>query len=755
VHEFSSYAHLKTFVDECARRHGFQLIWDVKGGEDKLQHGGSANCWCRGSPPADEAIDVINPVAQKKKRAVKVTHREQLHCNCGWRVCWNRKGEKREEWVWHITKTRVLTHTGHEVKASSSTGLVIDSLRQVPADMELLLQNAVRSGMTGQMELRRFTEKQLRVSIDDNTFHNLVQKTKRSLGVAVNDEEEFSILLRWLLKEVEEHRAVARFSTEAGNKVIDRVFYMSTDMIHNLDRNGCVLIMDTTFKTNRFLWPLLLVCGINEHFQTVLLGCALLHHQGESDFVWALEQMKTAVSAAAWEAVSCVATDGDEGMRNAIEAVLPHAHQIRCWYHLEQNLRHNLSSFLTVHFDEFLTEWKGVCGKETEEEYQRARGELHRAYPAAVEYLEKNTWKNAALFVQCFTKRWCTLGILSTQRVEGMNAKLKTVMHVSSKTPLNVLFETLRWAASEIDRKAQEKMKELEAEWLKRADKDRLTFNGLIKPHLTRYAQVKVREQFDLVHNYRHTQEVVDGILVFYVQRVSRVGTKRVVKVTADTMDCSCFFPATHLLPCRHVLCLNQQLMLTPFVPAQVGQRWMKKYKPPLGASTASLSLPLPPNPSTPLPSYLSTCVQAGEIPAQNRRAGELRGLCDTIVSRGSEDKDNWFTILAWVRELTQRIEELGAAPRSSSVSSSAPLSQPSPSTLASLSQPSSSTALDNDDALTRLTSLHPSLTIGEVQQPLRPLSKRHRAKEKRTASQGERRKSKRNRHEGLSLTQA
>jgi MULE transposase domain len=725
VHEFYSYSDLHYFLEQYAQLRGFRLCWKAKGGEDKANHGGVARCWCYQRPPDTNQLDPINPVAQRKQ-GVRVSHRGKLRCNCPWLVCWNRTGSVRNQWKWHVTNKRHLQHN-HDVQAlTCEDALVIDSMRRVPHDMELLLSGLIRSGVTNEHILLRFTQHQLGAVIDGPTFHNIVNKIKSGLGVSVTDDE-FKHLLVWLVEQLEKRAAIARFSA-SSEREIDRVFYMSADMVYNMNRNGCVLIMDSTHKTNRFNFPLLLVCGINEHSQTVLLAVALIHHQTTESFVWVLEQMKGATSPEAWGDISCIATDGDQAMDAAIEMMVPHARHLRCWYHLEQNLRHNLLSSLTVHFEEFLEEWKAVAGLEVEEDHLHRRAVLHKDYPAAVEYLEENIWKNAALFVRCYTKHICTLGILSTQRVEGMNAKLKGMLRVNCKTALLLLFDTLRYAASEIDRAAVEKMKQLDDEWQRHAYKE--TFPALTHQHISRYAQAKVQEQFDLAHNYRVTRAVREDANVFYVQRPTRNDVRREVKVTADSMECSCCFPATYLLPCRHVICLNQELMLTPFVPSQVGKRWLRSYKPPLGykpdfPSNASQ----PSSSSSPvLPSFLVNQVQAGEIPARKRRYGELRGFLDTIASRGADDAEAFPRIRCRVQELCRWVEaETSAAPSTSAA-------VPTPLPLASMEQSS-------DDPTARLTSLHPTLTIADTREPVKPRRGKGREQERRQASQGERKK--------------
>ena len=99
---------------------------------------------------------------------------------------------------------------------------------------------------------------------------------------------------------------------------------------------------------------------------------------------------------------------------------------------------------------------------------------------------------------------------------------------------------------------------------------------------------------------------------------------RRGVRSSRETMRCSCNFPATHLLPCRHVLTMNLYLYGAAFNRGQVGQRWLRYYRP-VAAIEQSSSHPIglpPPLPTEPIPSFLSTshlpAVHAGE-------AGEIR----------------------------------------------------------------------------------------------------------------------------------
>jgi hypothetical protein len=195
----------------------------------------------------------------------------------------------------------------------------------------------VKSGIAVSEAERRFLMDTQKVSIDKDVFRNLVHRVKADLGM-YDSASDFARLLQWLQEEMRNSAAVARYHVELGH-VLDGVFYMSADMVYNFGRNSVAVVMDTTFKTNRFGWPLLIVCGVNEHGQTVVFAVAVLHHQTTEAFTWVLESMREAVAADDWAAINTVLTDGDQAMSAAISSVWPHVHHVRCIYHLEMNLR--------------------------------------------------------------------------------------------------------------------------------------------------------------------------------------------------------------------------------------------------------------------------------------------------------------------------------------------------------------------------------------------------------------------------------
>ena len=52
---------------------------------------------------------------------------------------------------------------------------------------------------------------------------------------------------------------------------------------------GNVLAFDTTYKTNAYKKPLVVLVGVNHHHQTVVFGCALLMDESIATYEWVLE----------------------------------------------------------------------------------------------------------------------------------------------------------------------------------------------------------------------------------------------------------------------------------------------------------------------------------------------------------------------------------------------------------------------------------------------------------------------------------
>ena len=372
---------MRGYLDLYAVRCGFEIRWPKnKGTPDQPGHSGVARCWCFLPPPV-----ALKPEQQQHpshppqhtvipRGANRSGH--QVKCGCPWRVNFSRRVDG--EYV--FTSTRHLQHSGHECLASEKLVGTIDSLRVAPEIVQQDVRDALGSGVHGIESLRRFLSVRHKLDLNRKTFSDLVQRTNSELGIK-DAQADFDALIDWLQKEMYQGTAIARINIEDG-VVVSGIFYMSAEMIHHSRRNSQVLMMDNTFSTNRFSWPLCLLCGVDEHNHTVLIAVALVHHQSTAAFEWVLKQVRSAMPDDAWAAVACVFTDGDQAMAAALSSTMPHSQHLRCRYHLKQNLRgklHKAGVDPTIS-EQCVRDWETAVQCETEEQFNTAVAALLSEY---------------------------------------------------------------------------------------------------------------------------------------------------------------------------------------------------------------------------------------------------------------------------------------------------------------------------------------------------------------------------------------
>ena len=304
-----------------------------------------------------------------------------------------------------------------------------------------------------------------------------------------------------------------------------------------------------------------------------------------------------------------------------------------------------------------------------------------------------------------------------------MNSRLKEGLAVNSRTLLPTLFEALRWASSTDDWMAVQAIYVEEAA----AQPMPCTVSEHTQGKVSRFAREQIAVQWSLQHNYELKQSIGEGNATVWVA-VHRGNSERkhTMTVTATSMQCSCSYPAMYQLPCRHVLCLNQRLHNKPFLPTQLGQRWLLHYMPP-DEYDAQLVASVHSVPS--FPPSLTSMTQADRASTYTSRYGTLYGLCKYIVCRAAEYVDAYPGALERVQQLkdwvTQQTSELAGANSAAT-------------SIASVVAASSTSASSANPAPV-LSTLNANVPISEMREPPKPKRKQGRSQEGRFPSRGER----------------
>ncbi|KAI8572373.1 hypothetical protein RHMOL_Rhmol01G0193400 [Rhododendron molle] len=176
---------------------------------------------------------------------------------------------------------------------------------------------------------------------------------------------------------------------------------------------GDVLVFDTTYRTNAYKKPFVILAGVSNNFTTTIFGCALLSKEAEDTYNWVLSTFLEAMDG---KRPISVVIDGDLAMRNAIRDIFPDARHRLCSWHLERNAAKN------VHIPEFVSDFTTLMQMECDVE------EFETIWADMVSHcgLQTNAW---VVEMYCDRERWAKAYLLghffarmrSTQRCEESN----------------------------------------------------------------------------------------------------------------------------------------------------------------------------------------------------------------------------------------------------------------------------------------------------------------------------------------------
>ncbi|KAI9909330.1 hypothetical protein PsorP6_015349 [Peronosclerospora sorghi] len=80
--------------------------------------------------------------------------------------------------------------------------------------------------------------------------------------------------------------------TQDGEGRLEHILWMEGASCRVSIVHGDVIVLDTTYKLNRYKMPLAIFVGVNKHGQSIQFGCALLRNEKRVLFMWLLETWK-------------------------------------------------------------------------------------------------------------------------------------------------------------------------------------------------------------------------------------------------------------------------------------------------------------------------------------------------------------------------------------------------------------------------------------------------------------------------------
>jgi hypothetical protein len=182
---------------------------------------------------------------------------------------------------------------------------------------------------------------------------------------------------------------------------------------------GDVITFDTTYKTNKYSMPFAPFVGLNNHYQSILFGCALLQDESENSFIWLFETFLEAMDG---KKPISVITDQDLAMKAALAKVLPETRHRLCLWHIRKKFPEKLAhvyhkkSIFKRDLKRCIYNSPSIQG--FEEEWRRLMSEYN---------LENNEWLQGLYriresWIPIYNRSTFFAGMNTTQRSESINS---------------------------------------------------------------------------------------------------------------------------------------------------------------------------------------------------------------------------------------------------------------------------------------------------------------------------------------------
>ena len=183
--------------------------------------------------------------------------------------------------------------------------------------------------------------------------------TLREQGISILDRDIWNERQKWRCERLEGLspseallEAFRNFGVDSGEKyqfdvetqIIDgrthlrSLFFIHPSSLALLEQAPDVLLMDCTYKTNKFGMPLLHIVGKNGLDKNFTIAFCFLSKEDEGSYKFALCQLQKIY--ASYNIKPCVVvTDKELALKNALKAVFPSLPQLLCRWHISKNIQ--------------------------------------------------------------------------------------------------------------------------------------------------------------------------------------------------------------------------------------------------------------------------------------------------------------------------------------------------------------------------------------------------------------------------------
>ncbi len=329
-----------------------------------------------------------------------------------------------------------------------------------------------------------------------------------------------------------------------------------------------VLMIDATYKLNELRMPLYLMMIVDSNGQSEIIATFLTVLETEKAITKMVQVFKT--HNPNWSLTKVVMSDKDFTERAVFKKEFPSASLLICLFHTLRSLKREVSceklGLLPGERDNALELLTAIAYSGSQQEYEDNYNDLKvSGLKSVIDYFDTNWHPICHQWVECFKGANFTVGERTNNRLESINAKIKSVCskYASLTTFFDQFFAVLACLRNERDHSTLMAL----------VKKPVLAFppnspEVKFAEFLTPYATTYVHKQLVL-----HARTNIQNDTGIHCEVASSNG---LLIVTPNRCQCT-FWTSMHL-PCRHIFTVREHRHVPLFSTDGVAARWTNDY---------------------------------------------------------------------------------------------------------------------------------------------------------------------------------
>ena len=119
---------------------------------------------------------------------------------------------------------------------------------------------------------------------------------------------------------------------------LERLFFVYPKALELYKSHLDILMLNCTYKTNRFCMPLLNISAITSGKQVIQVAIVFLTKEREGDYNWVLECFQELILKESIEKPTITITDKELALIASLNVLFPSSHHILCYWHINMNI---------------------------------------------------------------------------------------------------------------------------------------------------------------------------------------------------------------------------------------------------------------------------------------------------------------------------------------------------------------------------------------------------------------------------------